>query len=232
MSRFARGVIITLVVLAVLLVAADRIGVYAAERTAGNTIQSSQKLASRPDVDIAGFPFLTQLAAGKFGEVTVTGQDLPVGEAPHLLDLSRVRVVLHTVTVSRDFSRVHAKTADAVATVNYADLSKTLGLTVSYAGNGRVKATKSVTVFGQTVKASLSARPELVNGALGFAGAQINGADQLGGAAVDALGQVFDLSVPLQGIPFKIRVRSLRVEPQGVLVALSGADLTYSNSQS
>jgi LmeA-like phospholipid-binding len=229
MPRFARTLLIALVVLVILLIAADRVGDYVAERAAGNTIKSSQHLDARPDVDIAGFPFLTQLAAGKYDEITVTATDVPVGRGRLLLDLSKVRLVLHTLTVSRDFSRFHARTADARATISYADLSNTLGIDVAYAGNGRIKARKSVTVLGQTVHASLNTRPELVNGALGFAATQIDNAGQLGGAVTGALNQAFDLAIPLQGIPFNIRVRSLQVAPAGVLVDLTGTDVTYSS---
>jgi LmeA-like phospholipid-binding len=223
-----RRLLIALVVIVVLLVAADRIGDYVAERTAGDTIQSSQHLTSRPGVDIAGFPFLTQLAAGNFDQITVTAKDVPVGERLHLLDISQVRVVLHKLSVSRDFNRVHAETADATATVSYRELGKTLGLDVGYAGAGRIKASKSVTVGGQTVRATLTTQPQLVNGALSFASTRIDNAAQLGGAVAAALNQVFHLAVPLQGIPFKIRVKSLRVEPTAVYVDLTGADLTYS----
>jgi hypothetical protein len=227
-SRGLRGLVIGLVVLVGLLIAADRVGLYIAERTAGDTIQSSQDLKSRPDVTIAGFPFLTQLAAGDFDEITVTAKDVPVGQAVHLLDISTVRVVLHKVTVARDFSSVRAATANAVARISYAELGKTLGIDVSYAGNGRIKATKRVTVAGQTVSASVTTQPTLTNGALSFVATQLNGAGQLGAVASAALNQVFDLAVPLQGIPFKVRVQSLRTDRSGVTIDLTGRDLTYS----
>jgi DUF2993 family protein len=227
-GRAARRIAIALVVLVVLLVAADRIGNYAAERTAGNTIQSSQDLSSRPDVDIGGFPFLTQLAAGKFDQVTITAHDVPVARTANLLRISDIRVVLGTVTVSRDFSRVSAATADATATITFADLSRVLGVNVGYAGGGRIRATKKVTVLGSTVAASLTTQPALVNGGLAFTATSINNAGQLGAAVTSGLNKVFDVGVPLQGIPFKISVVSLRVESQGVVIALTGRNLSYS----
>ena len=230
MSSVARKLLIAVLVLALLFVGADRVGVYLAERTAGDTIQNSQHLSSRPDVDIAGFPFLTQLAAGKFDEITITAKDLPVGEQQHLLDLSRVRVVLHTVRVSRDFSRVQADTATATAAVSYAELGKTLGVDVAYNGGGRVRATKSVTVAGHKFTATVTARPQLADGALAFGATRINQAGEIGGAVASALDKVFDLTIPLQGIPFRIRVTALHAEATGVVVQLSGRDLQYSKS--
>lgn len=228
-GRGARRFVVAVIVLVVLLAAADRIGLYVAERTAGNTIQSSQKLSERPTVQVSGFPFLTQLAAGDFDQVTVTAHDVPVGERVHLLDISRIKVVLHKVTVARDFSRVSAQTANATASISFAELGRTLGIGVAYAGGGRIKATKKVTVLGETVQASLTTRPALVDGALSFTATAINGAGELGAAVTSALNSVFDLAVPLQGIPFKIRVRSLQVDGSGVHIALTGSNLTYSN---
>jgi hypothetical protein len=228
-GRAARTFLVTVLVVAVLLVVADRVGLYVAERTAGNTIQSSQDLPNRPSVDVSGFPFLTQLASGNFDKITVTADDVPVGQKVRVLDITRIKVVLSGVNVARDFSRVTARTATAVATVSFDELSRRLGIQVSYAGNGRIKAAKRVTVLGTTVQASLSARPALVNGALAFTGTAIDNAGRLGGDVSSALNQVFDLSVPLQGIPFDIRVRSLQVDGSGVHIELTGSNLTYSS---
>jgi hypothetical protein len=227
-GRGARRLVVAVVVLVVLLVAADRISLYVAERTAGHTIQSSQKLSDRPSVQVSGFPFLTQLAAGAFDQVTVTARDVPVGERVHLLDISRIKVVLHKVTVARDFSRVSAETANATANVSFAELGRTLGIDVGYAGSGRIKATKKVTVLGNTVQGSVTTRPALVDGALSFTATAVNGAGELRDQVTSVLNSVFDLAVPLDGIPFKIRVRSLQVDGSGVHIELTGSHLTYS----
>jgi hypothetical protein len=228
-GRTLRRVAVIAVVVLVLLAAVDRIGVYLAERTAGDTIQSSQHLSSRPGVDIAGFPFLTQLATGKYDKITVTANDVPVGRRLHLLVISRIEVVLHTLTVSRDFSSVRARDATATAQITFADLGKTLGVDLAYAGNGRIRATRTVTVAGASVQAAVTTRPQLVNGGLSFVGTSVDNAGALDGAVTAALGQVFDLAIPLQGIPFDIRVRELRVGADGVTIKLTGRDLAYSN---
>lgn len=227
-GRGLRALVITLVVLAALLVGADRVGLYIAERAAGDTIQSSQHLGSRPSVDIAGFPFLTQLAAGKSDEITVSAKDVPVGQDPHVLAISQVRVVLHRVSASRDFSSFHADTAEATALVSYAELGHTLGIDIHYAGDGRIKASKQITVLGQSVQAGISAQPRLVNGALAFGATSINGLGELGGGVSSVLNKVFALNIPLHGIPFDIRVQSLRVDARGVQLALTGSNLSYS----
>lgn len=227
MPTVARRLLIALVVIVVLLLAADRIGAYVAERAAGRSLQTSQHLPSRPNVDISGFPFLTQLASRNFDRITVTAKDVPIGQGQQLLEISRLNVVLHTLTVSRSFSQFHADSADATGTVTFDELGRTLGVDVHYAGDGRIAATKSVTVAGRTFSGTITTRPELVDGALSFVGTRVNGANQLASNVVAALTQVFDLDIPLQGIPFHVRVTSVRVGQQGLVVALTGRDLSY-----
>lgn len=222
--------LIAVVVVIGLLVLADRVGLYIAERTAGSTIQSSQGLRSRPDVSIAGFPFLTQLAGGRFDEITVTAGDVPLDRRARGLQIAQLRVVLHTVTVTRNFSRVHAAAASATARITYDELGAALGLDLTYAGDGRIRATKTVTVGGASVKGAVTTQPRLANGALGFAKTTVQGGGALGDAALAILDHVFDLKLPLQAIPFRIQVRSLRVDARGVLVVLTGADLTYTRT--
>lgn len=226
--RLWRRIAVTVVVILGLVVAADRIGNYIAERAAAKTIQSSQHLSSRPDVDIGGFPFLTQLAAGEFGKVTITAHDVPVGDNGHLLDLAQLRVELHTVTVARDFDSVRAATASAAATADYDALSKALGVPISYASTGRVKATKSVTVAGRTLQASITTRPVLSGNTLIFTDTSIANLGQLGSAAGVALDQVFALDIPLSDVPFEVRATGLQVDAAGVQLDLAGSDLSFS----
>lgn len=227
-SRTARRLIIALVVLILLLLAADRIGNYVAERTAASTLQSSQHLQKRPSVDIGGFPFLTQLISRSFGEVTVTADDVPVGSADHPLDISTMRVVLHNLTVSRDFSQVQAQTATGTARIGYPQLSSALGVQVGYAGDGRIRASKQLTVAGTTVHATITSRPALAGHALEFAGTEVQGAGQLADALSTTLSRVFAVTLPLSRIPFQIQVTDLQVSSNGLVIGLLGHDLRYS----
>ncbi|HEV7203052.1 MAG TPA: DUF2993 domain-containing protein [Jatrophihabitans sp.] len=226
--RAPRRLLIGLVVLALVLLAADRIGKYGAERIAGDTIQNSQHLPSRPEVDVAGFPFLTQFAAGDYGEITLTSSDVPVGTGSTALTVTQLRVVLHQVTVSRNFSSFHADSAAANGLIDYTQLGKALGVTLRYAGDGRVHASKTVTVLGRQFTGSITAEPRIVNDSLSFAGVQVDGANSLAQEAVALLTKVFDVSLPLQGLPFHVRVKSVTVAPAGLRIVLTGADLSYS----
>jgi hypothetical protein len=224
-----RGLLIFLVVLVAVLVALDRVGDAVAERFAADTIQSNQHLAKRPDVNITGFPFLTQLAAGNFDKIIVTADDVSIGSGSTDLQLSTIQITLHHVHVARDLSSVHADTADAVATMTYAELGRTLGdARIRYDGGGRITAAKSIDIFGQRVSGAISARPQLENDTLSFGEVRINGVNQLIAQAGGLLAKAFDIRLPLSGIPFDVRVRSLNADQAGLHLTLVGRNLSYS----
>jgi hypothetical protein len=226
--RPARRIAVIVVGVLLVLLAVDRAGLWVAERAAADTLQSTEHLASRPSVDIGGFPFLNQLATGKYDRITVTAKDVPAGSSLHLLVFTRMRVVLHSLSVSRDFRSFHAASASATAAVTYGDLGKTLGLELSYAGNGRIKATKTVSVAGHSFSATVTTRPRLLHDTLGFAETSIDNAGALSESVAATLRSVFNFDVPLNTLPFHVSVRSLHVDAYGIAIGLAGRDLSYS----
>ncbi|HKC29777.1 MAG TPA: DUF2993 domain-containing protein [Jatrophihabitans sp.] len=225
-GRLARRIAIAVAVVLALLIALDRVGVYVADRAAADTIKSSQHLNSAPSVDIAGFPFLTQLISGHYDQVTISASDVPVGSGS--LQLSRVHVVLHSLTVSHGFHTVHAKSADATGLITYAALSKALGVTVRYAGDGRITAAKTLTAAGVTVRGRITTRPQLRDGALAFTDTSVADAGPLGDEALNLLTRAFTVAIPLRGIPFQVRAERLKLDNTGIVLSLGGQDLAYS----
>jgi len=224
--RVLRRVLIAVAVLLALLVGADRIGVHVAQNLAADKLKQSQNLASKPNVDIAGFPFLTQVVSGDYDQITVDANDLSVGAAQRLLQIAHLHVVLHGVHVSDSFSRVHTDRAVATAHLDYAQLAKVLGVKIAYAGEGRVRASASVTVLGRALSGSVTARPELHGTSLGFGGAQGAGGT-VAAEVARLLRKAFAIEIPLSGLPFQVRVDSLTAAPGGIDLKLSGRDLTY-----
>jgi LmeA-like phospholipid-binding len=221
------------VVLIALLVAADRVALLVAERAAAKTLQSSQHLDRAPSVSIAGFPFLTQLAAGHFDKVTLAASDLTVGRAGRTVRISKVTVDLHGAHAARDLSSVHADTASATAAISYSDLSATLGVPLAY-GVGRITARKSVSIAGQQFSAAVAAEARIVDGSLRFVSPQVS-VDGVGGAAVpqpviDLLSSVFGDPIALTHLPFGLTVRSVTADARAVRITLAGRNLTFRRS--
>lgn len=226
--RWPIVVLVLLLVLLGLFVAADRIALSFAENKAATALQSSQHLSTKPDVSVAGFPFLTQLAARRFGEVIVTAGDVTVGENRDV-NLERVRVDLHDVTVTNDYSAVHASTATAQATIGFAELSRLLHTPVRDGGDGRLVAEPTVHLFGQTFSGRVSAVVHASSArglTFGDPKVSVNGVN-VPSAVADALARVFDHAISLSGLPFGVRVTGAAVTSAGVEVALAGNDLTY-----
>jgi len=208
-----------------LLVAADRIALAVGERVAADSLQSSQHLPQRPGVSVAGFPFLTQLATGHFGDVTIDVDDVPVPHSP--LRLARLHVRLREVHASRDFGTIHAAAATATATLGYADLSRVLGAHVHYAGDGRVAAHASVGALGVSVGGTASARIEASSGGLRFADSRVQVAGQSSAAVNQALDAIFDHTIPLRGLPFRISLTAVHTTPDGIALTFVGHHLVY-----
>jgi hypothetical protein len=228
-GRAARRLLIVVVVIVALLVALDRIGDVVAERLAADTIQSNQHLPNRPDVNITGFPFLSQLATGDFDKVIVTGTDVPIRGGSVHLHLSTIQVTLHQLHIARDLSSVRAKVADAVATMSYAELGRALGgVRLRYAGNDRIVASKSISIGGHTISGSVSARVRVANDTLTFGQTRVSHVNGLIAQAIALLQKVFAVHLPLGGIPFEVQVRSLHVDKTGLHLALVGRNLSYS----
>ncbi|SDS55015.1 Protein of unknown function [Nocardioides scoriae] len=221
-----RALLWTLVVLVLLAVGLDRGADWYAERTVATRLAASQGLEQTPEVDIAGFPFLTQVAARRFDRVTATVDDLTLGSGRQRLGLADLRLTLRDVTTDRSFSRVQAARGRAVGTVSYAELGRLTGLEVTYVGEGRVRGTREVTVAGRTVRPALTVTPRLLDGTLGFADALADGS--LPDAVAAPLREAFGVDVPLEGLPFGVRPTSLRATESGLRLTLVGRDLTYS----
>ena len=214
-----------LVVLVVLAVGADRLAAYVAEGVAATSLQDSQRLSSKPDVHVAGFPFLTQFAQRHYGEVVVSDPDVQAGAQGRRLRLRSVRVVLRDVRTDQDFSRYSAARARATATVPYAELTRLTGLRTSYAGQGRVRAGKRIEVAGQTLTPSVTITPKLLDGAVSLGSSLAGGSLPSGVATV--LEEALGTRIPLTGLPFGVRPTALSATADGVRVRLVGRGLSY-----
>ncbi|KQT93775.1 hypothetical protein ASG49_01990 [Marmoricola sp. Leaf446] len=220
-----RTLLWTLVVLALLAVGADRGADWWAEREAATRLAAAQDLGATPDVDIAGFPFLTQALAREFGEVSATGDDVVVRSADGELRLARLRVTFTDVTTDRDLSRFAAQRGRAVATISYAELGRLTGLDVTYVGEGRVRGSREVTVAGQRFDPGVTVRPRLTEGAVRFVDAAAEGS--LPPAVTAVVQAAFDVDLPVGALPYDVRPESLSATASGLRLVLVGRDLSF-----
>ncbi|MDQ2836051.1 MAG: DUF2993 domain-containing protein [Actinomycetota bacterium] len=232
-----RGPLIFVVIVLVLLVAADRIALVAAEHQIAAKVQSKQDLTTKPSVSIEGFPFLTQVAAGHFHAATLGASNLKVGGNGRTVTLARLDARVTGIRTSRDFSSATADQVSGTATLSYPELSRVVGVSLTYDGatadgNGRVKAIRSVSVLGKTVSGAASAEVTVVDGdLLEFSAIQV-GLPQAGipipQSITDQLSSAFKNRLSLAGLPFGLRIQRLIAGPTGVRVSALARDVTLS----
>ena len=209
------GVAVLVTVLAVLLIA-DRVAVgYAEDRLAARI--EDWGFAARPQVTIAGFPFLTQVAARRVNKVVISAAGKKLGP----VEVKRLDVTLYGIRVSAGGNTSTASRLSGTARVGFAGLAGVAGmpgLTVSADGPDRVKITAGLgPVTGTAIARVTRAGPGGIRIAVISAG----------GIPVAALGSLRDVTLPLPDLPLGMTVEGVSVTGQGVLVHLAGQNVRF-----
>lgn len=226
-----RKVLVGLVLLAVLIVAADRGALWLAERVAADRARAQGLTGA--DVDVRGVPFLTQLADRDLREVVVTGaayrtelgqpgiEGAPVGS----IEVTGVRVVARDVAIDsrRDLTAARI-TVDGV--VAWADVAAAAGsdTDVTAAPNGEVNVQRTVRLFGRSTQVRALARVTAVGGSVVVrpTEASIEGAGRLGELATEAVLPLMTLRYPVVGLPDGLVLTGAAPAADGLAVTLSG----------
>ncbi|MFB9378753.1 DUF2993 domain-containing protein [Kineococcus gynurae] len=232
MRRIVR-LLVTLLALAVVVVAAD-IGARTVvlDRVA-DELQQAYALPERPAITAAGGSFLLQAVRGRYDDVTVRAASWP-GE----VELRDVEVTFPQVEAPAGIvlgrqETVRLAEGHAAAVVGYDELSRLAsqaGVAVTVTPEGRdLKASSGFSVLGQEIGLALTAEPEIVPGtdrasvrltplSATVAGQQVS-LDRVrqfaSTAGIDVLAPV---DVPLTDVPPEVDPRTLEVTPGGVTV--------------
>jgi hypothetical protein len=231
-----RALLTLIVVVALLLVAADRVAWYVAERGVATAIQQSEDLPQRPDVSINGVPFLTQAFRGKYRDVEVGFRDVPAQEGVTVdsLDahLTGVHVPLRDI-VNRSVERTPVDRADATGRMTFAALDAATArqipsnqLSVKY-GPGtapdRLSVTGTYTTRAGALQLRGETRLEVQNGSLvvTVVPESLNVPVVVRAAVARLLGVTYQMPE----LPFGFRVRSVSVAEDGVSVSASAENV-------
>jgi hypothetical protein len=193
------GVIVVAIMVALLAVVliADRVAVIRAQDRLARQIQD-RGFSGKPHVTIAGFPFLTQVAARRLNKVVIraAGKQLGPVKVRHL-DLT-----LHGIRGSGG-----GRTAcqlSGTALIGFAGLAGLAGMTG---------------MTGMTGSAARVARAG--------SGAIRIGVICAGGIPVTLPGSLRDITVPLPALPPGMRIEGVSVTGQGVLVRIAGQNVSF-----
>ncbi|MGW0497788.1 LmeA family phospholipid-binding protein [Streptomyces sp. NPDC003007] len=153
--------VVGLVVLAAFTTLADRWAVLYAEHRAADTLKDRLDLAAAPEVEIGGFPFLTQLADKRLESVKVTVPDV----AADRVSLAKVSATAHDIRLDTDgltsVRGAHVPRFEGEVKLAFADLNRELGasqVTFTGAGHDRVRATGTLPVAGHDLRLRAEAR--------------------------------------------------------------------------
>ena len=223
-----RALLVVLLLLVGLAVVADRVGVGIAEDRVGEVIAERGQLAGQPEVDIAGFPFLTQAIGGRYEDVRIalTAADLAQPEG------TRAAVRLHGVQVpltdvlSGAVEQVPVERIDGTATLSYALLSDQLppGTTVTREGDGlRIQST--VQLAGLTLPLTAAGTVTLDGDDVVVDVAEASGAGvEVPSWLVEQATDLLELRHPVPELPFGLRVTGVTPGEDGVDVAVEATD--------
>lgn len=214
---------------------ADRVTAQVIEHRLAERLRCVAGLTTEPEVELRGFPALTQVAAGRLTEIRVTAADVPV----RAVTIRRLSAVAEDVRLSGNGS-VGTVTVDA--TVAYAGLSAA-GLGAAETGSdralpdgmriagaddaSRLMLEGALPVRGVTMPVTVYADLVLADGRLTVTPAEVElsslglrlPAKRLPAAARQSR------SITLPELPAGLTYQSVRATPDGLQVVTQGADL-------
>ena len=227
-----RKVLITLVVLAVLLIAADFGARAVAESKTADAVQSELGLTTVPDVSIEGFPFLLHAVQGQYPQVVITAGNIDNGLLPGMravANLNQVALPLQDA-INANADNLTAGSTSVQLLVPLTSLQAAIGnnVTLSAAPDGGLAVSTTVPVAGQQIPLTGVATVTVANdtltlgvGSLSAAGVNLT---PLITAAADALAGGLTKSFPLTGVPFTVTEAAVTVSGSDVvLTADTGA---------
>ncbi len=229
-----RKLLIVPLVLAILLVAADRISAYVAQRKIANRLASFYHLSALPSVHIKGFPFLTQVVAGRYTEVDITVSSLTAG-GMQMRDM-QARFTGVNAPLSRLIGNgqgpMTADRATATAFIPFASVQQRLPPGIKLAPDGGdLKLSGRLGYLGFDVPVAAAVSLQVSNSAIEVAPRHVTVA---GGVPVvvppELLGSRLAIALPVRDLPMHLQVRSVRVTTGGFEVTASAQDVELQNS--
>ena len=212
---------ITLIVIVVLLVGGDRAAKAYAEDQMASQIKSSLALSGKPNVSIAGFPFLTQAAARTFNTVNVNASNEKAGPGGQL-EIASLTATLHGMHIhGTNSATVDQFTASALVTFTALAQAGGIpqGITLAPDGPNQIKATVDILGFSSEATAKVT---QVGNDKINVK------ITDFGGVPADVLGSLADFNISIPKLPPGVKIQSISITQQGLRITASGQNTTLS----
>jgi hypothetical protein len=212
---------ITLLVIVLVLIGGDRAANAYTEDQMASQIQSSLALSGKPSVTIAGFPFLTQLAARTFNTVNVNASNETAGPGGQL-QIASLTATLHGMHIhGLNSATVDQFTASALVTFTALAHAGGIpqGITLAPDGPNQIKATVDILGFSSEATAKVTQ--------VGSDKINVKITD-FGGVPADVLGSLTDFNISIPKLPAGVKIQSISITQQGLRITASGQNTTLS----
>jgi hypothetical protein len=227
-----RKLLIFVIILAGLLVAADRIGVVVADHEVADHIQTAYHLPSKPSVSVHGFPFLTQVISGHYDEIDMSTRQLTTqGVTVDNLTakLTGVRAPLSDLT-GHGAATISAAQVSGTATVPFASVRRRLPAGVQLSQDGSaLRLSGKVSYLGLSLPVTADAVLSPSGSGVAVTPTRIQVAHD-GGALSSLISGQFHFVVPITGLPLRLSVKSVHVVPGGVRVGATAGNVSFSTN--
>jgi hypothetical protein len=223
-----RALLVVILLLIGLVLVADRVAVGFAEDRVAEQVAEKGGLAGTPEVDIDGFPFLTQAVGGRYDEVRISLTADQLGQP----EGTRADVVLRGVEVplssvlAGSVQEVPVERIDGTATLSYALLSAQLGsgTELEREGDG-LRITRTLEVLGQQVRLTATGQVALDGNDLVVDVEEASGAGvDVPGFLLDRATDLLDLRYPVPALPFGLQLTGVRPAADGVDIRVEATD--------
>lgn len=221
------GLLVAFVVLLALAVGADRVADYTVEKRVAESL--AEYVGTTPDVDVAGFPFLTQWGSGRYERITVTADRATLGET-RVDDLEMVLSDIRAPQFTTDEDDVTGATAGSLrmtGTLPYGSLDLPGGITAKRNGTtgNTVRLSGEVEVLGQRPKIEAVVRVSLRDGQVRLDPRSVDFLGGIPSAAITALVRdnlTFTLS---PDVPQGTSITGLTVADDGLDATVTGTNV-------
>jgi len=224
-----RKLLIGVAVLAVLLVAADRISVAVAENQISDRLTSAYGLPDKPGVSIAGFPFLTQVATGDYRQIDVSASQVPAdGATLHNLNvrLSGVHATVGQV-LGNGSSMVTAERAAGSAMVGFGAVDRRLPGGFRLRPDGKnLSVSGRLAYHGAHIPVSATVALGVSDSGIRVTPVRVD-VPGIPGLPVSAYSSQLRVVVPLSTLPLHLHLTSVHVTPDGLRIAASARHVQF-----
>ncbi len=246
--RGLRVLAIVVLVLIVLLIAADRIGVVVAERTVADKAQT--QLASegvtidgKPKVDIHGFPFLTQVIAGHYDRIDISVPD-PATRGVRLdsLAVTATNVSADTQALINGTGRIEASKVVGTGNLGWTALNQLIDLsgvrqygidpdkiTIGSTDSGHLRISAPASFQGQTFTLQASGAISVKKDVLHVAVSNVTASDtplpRALQSTLEAIAAQLTFDVRIPQLPYRLSLDSVKATSAGIAITASAQNV-------